>query len=95
MSGILTVRSPFDRHIIREFKLAGEKEVEQAVSKAHSLFRYPSRWLAKYKRIEILEKLAGLPDDYCTALVCSRDLAEKLAASKSAIRLTHRPMSVP
>lgn len=59
MKGILTVRSPFDGHVIREFPLAGEKEIEQAVSRAYSLFRDPSRWLAKYQRIDILEKLAG------------------------------------
>jgi acyl-CoA reductase-like NAD-dependent aldehyde dehydrogenase len=63
MSGLLTVKSPFDGHIIREFPLAGEKEVEQAVSKAHSLFRDPSRWLAKYQRIEILERLARLMEN--------------------------------
>jgi acyl-CoA reductase-like NAD-dependent aldehyde dehydrogenase len=60
MSGILTVRSPFDRHFIHEFSLAGEREIENAVSKAHKLFRDQSRWLPKYRRIEILEKLAGL-----------------------------------
>jgi acyl-CoA reductase-like NAD-dependent aldehyde dehydrogenase len=63
MSGILTVKSPFDHHIIREFPLAGEKEIEQAVSKAHGLFRDQSRWLSKYQRIEILEKLAGLMEN--------------------------------
>ena len=60
MSGILTVRSPFDLHFIREFPLAGEKEIEQAISKANELFHDQSRWLPKHQRIEILEKLAGL-----------------------------------
>ena len=63
MSGILTVRSPFDGHVICEFRLAGEKEIEQAVSKAYSLFRNPGRWLAKYQRIELLEKLAILMEN--------------------------------
>jgi acyl-CoA reductase-like NAD-dependent aldehyde dehydrogenase len=63
MSGILTVRSPFDGHVICEFRLAGEKEIEQAVSKAYSLFLDPGRWLAKYQRIELLEKLAILMEN--------------------------------
>ena len=60
MPGILTVRSPYDRHFIREFPLAGEREIENAISTAYGLFRDQSRWLPKYQRIEILEKLAGL-----------------------------------
>jgi acyl-CoA reductase-like NAD-dependent aldehyde dehydrogenase len=60
MPDILTVKSPFDRHFIREFPLAGEREIEKAVSTAHDLFREQSRWLPKYQRIEILEKLAVL-----------------------------------
>ena len=60
MTDILTVRSPFDRHFICEFTLAGEKEIEKTISVAHNLFRDRSRWLPKYQRIEILEKLAGL-----------------------------------
>jgi acyl-CoA reductase-like NAD-dependent aldehyde dehydrogenase len=63
MPDILTVRSPFDRHFIKEFPLAGEKEIERAVSKAYSLFRDQSRWLPKYQRIEILEKLANLMEN--------------------------------
>jgi acyl-CoA reductase-like NAD-dependent aldehyde dehydrogenase len=60
MSEILIVKSPFDQHIIHEFALSGEKEIEQALHKAHSLFRNPSRWLARFQRIEILEKLSAL-----------------------------------
>jgi len=60
MPDLLTVRSPFDRHFIREFPLAGEQETEKALQKAHELFRDRSRFLPKYKRIEILEKLAAL-----------------------------------
>jgi acyl-CoA reductase-like NAD-dependent aldehyde dehydrogenase len=60
MPEILKVTSPFDRHFIREFPLAGDKEAEQALSKAYALFRDPSRHLPKYLRIEILEKLAAL-----------------------------------
>ncbi|MCK9398440.1 MAG: aldehyde dehydrogenase family protein [Bacteroidales bacterium] len=60
MSAILTVKSPYDHHFIREFPLAGEREIERAISKAYDLFHDQSRWLHKYHRIEILERLAGL-----------------------------------
>jgi len=60
MPEILTVTSPFDRHFIREFPLAGEQEIENILEKAFRLFRDPSRRLEKYQRIEILEKLATL-----------------------------------
>jgi acyl-CoA reductase-like NAD-dependent aldehyde dehydrogenase len=60
MSDILTVKSPYDRHFISEFSLAGEKEIEKAITKAYRQFKDPSRWLPKYVRIEILERLAGL-----------------------------------
>ena len=60
MHGTLTVKSPFDQHFIREFPLAGEREIEKALDRAFSLFRDPARHLPKFQRIEILEKLAGL-----------------------------------
>jgi acyl-CoA reductase-like NAD-dependent aldehyde dehydrogenase len=60
MPDILTVTSPFDRHFIREFPLAGEKEAEQALEKAYRLFKDQSLHLQKFQRIEILEKLAVL-----------------------------------
>ncbi|HPM93669.1 MAG TPA: aldehyde dehydrogenase family protein [Bacteroidales bacterium] len=58
MPDILTVTSPYDRHFIREFPLADEKEIEKTLAVAHGLFRDPSKWLPKYQRIAILEKLA-------------------------------------
>ncbi len=60
MSDILTVKSPYDRHFISEFSLAGEKEIEKALAKAYGQFKDPARWLPKYVRIEILERLASL-----------------------------------
>jgi len=60
MPGTLVVTSPYDRHFIREFPLAGETEVEQALDRAYSLFKDPSRHLQKFQRIEILEKLAAI-----------------------------------
>src|SRR5512133_1727212 len=60
MPDVLTVKSPFDHHFIREIPLAGEAEVEHALAEAYSLFRDQSRWMPKFMRIEILEKLARL-----------------------------------
>jgi acyl-CoA reductase-like NAD-dependent aldehyde dehydrogenase len=60
MSDVLIVRSPFDHHVIREFELSGEKEIEQSLERAYRLFRDPSRHLHKFRRIEILEKLASI-----------------------------------
>lgn len=59
MPELLTVTSPYDRHFIREIPMAGEVEIEQALSRAFQLFRDPSRHLSRYQRIEILEKLAA------------------------------------
>lgn len=59
MPEILTVRSPFDRHLIREFPLAGEKEAASIIEKARAIARDPSQHLPKYQRIAILEKLAA------------------------------------
>ncbi len=45
MPDILTVKSPFDGHFIRDFELSGEKEIERAINIAHNLFLDQSRWL--------------------------------------------------
>ncbi len=63
MPELLTVRSPYDRHIIREIPLAGEQDIESALDKAHRLFRNGSSHLPKYQRIAILEKLVSLMED--------------------------------
>jgi acyl-CoA reductase-like NAD-dependent aldehyde dehydrogenase len=60
MGEILQIRSPFDGHLIAELPLAGEQEVEQALAAAYAVFRDQSRWLPRYKRIDILEKFARL-----------------------------------
>ena len=56
----LEVRSPYDNHLIGELPLAGEAEVEQALARAYAVFNDQGRWLPRYRRIEILEKFAGL-----------------------------------
>lgn len=60
MPDILQIRSPFDGHLIAELPLAGEQEVEHALEKTYAVFRDQSRWLPRYKRIDILEKFARL-----------------------------------
>ena len=60
MPDILTVTSPYDRHFIREFPLADENEIEKILTVAYDLFRDQSKWLLKFQRIAILEKLAAL-----------------------------------
>ena len=60
MHEILTVRSPYDGQVIREFPLASPEEIEMALQRASAVFGTPSRWLPKHQRIEILEKLSRL-----------------------------------
>lgn len=56
----LLVTSPYDHHLIKEIPLMGEQQIENALSIAHNLFTNRTKWLAKYKRIEILEKAAQI-----------------------------------
>lgn len=63
MADLLQVRSPFDHHLISEIPVSGEQEIESALARAHAVFCDSARWLPRYKRIEILEKFAGLMVD--------------------------------
>jgi acyl-CoA reductase-like NAD-dependent aldehyde dehydrogenase len=56
----LIVRSPYDGHVISEFPLADAEFVESTLQKAYSLFKDTSHHLPKFRRIEILEKLAAI-----------------------------------
>lgn len=56
----LKVTSPFDGHLIKEIPLMDERQVEELLATAHSLFNDRSRWLPKHQRIEILEKTAQI-----------------------------------
>ncbi len=60
MNDVLKVNSAFDGHLIREYSLAGLQEIENALDRTYSVFRDRSKWIPKYRRIEILEKLALL-----------------------------------
>ena len=54
---MLKVLSPFDHSLIKEIPLANENDIENALTKAYSLFMDRSKWIAPYKKIEILEKV--------------------------------------
>ena len=56
----LEVFSPYDRSLICSFKTMGISDVEQKLSVAHELARKSTSVLSIPKRIEILEKMAGL-----------------------------------
>lgn len=58
--GTLEVFAPFDRSLIATVATVGAEGTDQALSTAHQLFRQRKSWLPKHKRIEILEKTAGL-----------------------------------
>mgnify|MGYP000666346074 CR=1 FL=1 len=59
----LKIQAPFDQSLIKEVSLSSAEEMHQAIDFAHDLFLDQSRWLAKYQRIEILEKIAKLMTD--------------------------------
>lgn len=60
MNEILKVYAAFDNELIDEIPKIPELELGKIISNAHNLFRDRSKQLPKYKRIEILEKLAFL-----------------------------------
>ncbi len=56
----LKIYSPYDQSLIKEIPLVGEAEVEKALAIAYDLFTDRSKWLPAYKRVEILERTAGI-----------------------------------
>lgn len=64
----LKVFSPFDRSLIKEIPMVGNKEVENALQKAYALFLDRKEWIPAYKRIEILEKVQELMKSRVEAL---------------------------
>ncbi|MBW6460542.1 MAG: aldehyde dehydrogenase family protein [Bacteroidales bacterium] len=68
MPEILTVRSPYNGRVIRELPLAGEAEIENALQRVSAVLGTPSRWLPKYHRIEILDRLSRLMESQVEAL---------------------------
>lgn len=57
---MLKVYSPFDNSLLKELSLNNAAEVEMALTQAEKLNKQNPQGLPAYKRIEILEKLAGL-----------------------------------
>ena len=60
MKDILKVYAPFDHSLIDEIPRITENELEEKLASAYALFKDTSRHLPKYKRIEILERLAEI-----------------------------------
>lgn len=59
----LKVYAPYDLKLIEEISLKTADEMNAAINKAYALFEDRSNWLPKYKRIEILEKIASLMEE--------------------------------
>src|SRR5262245_55804254 len=62
------VRAPFDGALIADVPIAGERDVEEALTSAYDLFRNRDAWLAPSRRIEILRKAAALMEQRAEAL---------------------------
>jgi len=56
----LKVFSPYDNKLIKEIPMVGAEEVEKALTTAYGLFKDRSKWLAAYRRGEILERTAEI-----------------------------------
>jgi acyl-CoA reductase-like NAD-dependent aldehyde dehydrogenase len=56
----MEVLAPFDRKIIGAVELGDTDAVERALENATSLFRDRDRWLSRARRIEVLQRTAGL-----------------------------------
>jgi len=57
---MLKVTSPYDLSLIKEIPMVGKKEVEEALTKAYSLFVDQSKWIPPHERIAILERTAEI-----------------------------------
>ena len=57
---MLRITSPYDLSLIKEISLDGKKEVENALSIAHSLFQDQDNWLKPHERISILKRVVRL-----------------------------------
>jgi acyl-CoA reductase-like NAD-dependent aldehyde dehydrogenase len=65
----LKVNAPFDGNLIKEIPLASADEMNQAIATAHALFQDQSKWLPKYKRVEILERIAILMEERSAEII--------------------------
>jgi acyl-CoA reductase-like NAD-dependent aldehyde dehydrogenase len=63
------IYSPYDQSVIKEIPMHTEKDVEEALEKANSLFLNRESWLMPYERKQILGKLIGLMEENIDELV--------------------------
>ncbi len=56
----LKVHSPYNGNLIKEIPMINEEQAEKMLVSANQIFNNRTLWLAKYKRIEILEKTAQI-----------------------------------
>lgn len=54
------VRAPYDDALLATVETAGVADVDRALASAHALYRSRDAWLALGRRIEILDRAAGL-----------------------------------
>lgn len=57
---MLKVTSPYNFNLIKEIPLVQEKEVENALQLAYTLFKDQSKWIPAWQRIEILERVVTI-----------------------------------
>ncbi|MBA3487486.1 MAG: aldehyde dehydrogenase family protein [Lysobacter sp.] len=67
-SGTLKVLRPYDQSLICEIPMDSHEAVMAALGRAHQLAEDPSRWLASYQRIEILERAVALMQERVESL---------------------------
>lgn len=65
----LKVYAPYDLSLIQEVSLRTADEMNTAIEMAYALFEDRSNWLPKYKRVEILEKIASLMEERSEELI--------------------------
>jgi acyl-CoA reductase-like NAD-dependent aldehyde dehydrogenase len=56
----IAINRPFDGTLIKEIPLHDANDVANALQVAHGLFQDRAQWLPAWRRIEILEKVAGI-----------------------------------
>ncbi|MFY0652832.1 MAG: aldehyde dehydrogenase family protein [Cyclobacteriaceae bacterium] len=59
----LKVYAPYDLSLIEEIPLKTAAEMEDTINKAYQLFEDRNNWLPKFKRVEILERIAQLMEE--------------------------------
>ena len=71
---MLDVNNPFSGELIEQLELNTAADVEQALSRAHSLFEDRSAWLPAHQRVAILERTIEIMSsqvEELTRLACS------------------------